>query len=134
MRLLPEAVTNATLRFALVVVCLATLFAGLARADSGANAQAHPAYASGLPKPPYPYAAIERQESGTVILKVSFNSSGKAVRVEMVNSSGSEILDNSSREWILYYWSNPSLANKTCQFPIHFMPSPQPHVPKAFQY
>ena len=55
------------------------------------------------PAPPYPYAAIRQQQQGTVLLKATIDKAGRPVTVEVMESSGFSLLDDSAlrtvRRW-----------------------------------
>jgi TonB family protein len=75
---------------------------------------------SGLPHPGYPNKAKLMRISGTVMISVTFDSTGKAVGAEVVSSSGSGLLDTPTRSFILENWSNESFAGKTETVPIEY--------------
>lgn len=75
---------------------------------------------SGLPHPGYPTRARLMHMEGTVVISVSFDSSGKAVGAEIASTSGSGILDSSARSFILENWKNASFAGRTETVPIQF--------------
>lgn len=52
------------------------------------------------PKPPYPLAARRRGEQGRVILHTHVRADGVASEVEIKQSSGYELLDNSARQTV----------------------------------
>jgi protein TonB len=55
------------------------------------------------PEPPYPPTARRRHQEGLVLLRVKVNPQGRAVRVEIKNSSGFPLLDEAAqsavRDW-----------------------------------
>lgn len=55
------------------------------------------------PAPPYPYAAIQQQQEGLVLLQAVIDHSGRPLNVEVVESSGFPLLDQSAlrtiRRW-----------------------------------
>jgi TonB family protein len=75
---------------------------------------------TGLPHPGYPTRAKLMHISGTVLMSVSFDSSGKAVAAEVVNSSGSGMLDEPTRDFILKNWQYEALAGRTETVPIEY--------------
>jgi TonB family protein len=75
---------------------------------------------TGLPHPVYPERARLMRISGTVVLSVSFDSSGKAVAANVASSSGSSLLDESASHFILEHWSNPNFAGKSGTVPIEY--------------
>jgi protein TonB len=52
------------------------------------------------PKPPYPLAARRRGQEGRVILRAHVREDGVASEVEIEQSSGYELLDNSARQTV----------------------------------
>jgi TonB family protein len=75
---------------------------------------------SGLPHPGYPTRARMMHISGTVMISVSFDSGGKAVNAEIVSSSGSGMLDEPTRSFILENWRNEAFAGKTETVPVEY--------------
>lgn len=55
------------------------------------------------PAPPYPYAAIQQQQEGLVLLQAVIDRAGRPLEVEVVESSGFPLLDQSAlrtiRRW-----------------------------------
>jgi TonB family protein len=80
---------------------------------------------SGLPHPGYPTRAKLMHISGTVMISVSFDSTGKAVSADVVSSSGSGMLDQPTRSFILENWRNEAFAGKTETVPIQYTLSGQ---------
>jgi TonB family protein len=75
---------------------------------------------SGLPHPGYPTRAKLMHISGTVVISVSFDNSGRAVGAEVVSSSGSRMLDEPTRSFILEHWHNDAFAGKTETVPVEY--------------
>ena len=75
---------------------------------------------SGLPHPGYPTRAKLMHISGTVMISVSFDSTGKAVGAEVVSSSGSSMLDSPTRSFILENWRNEAFAGRTETVPVEY--------------
>jgi TonB family protein len=75
---------------------------------------------SGLPQPGYPTRAKLMHISGTVLISVSFDSSGRAVGADVVNSSGAGILDENTRSFILQNWRDEAFAGKTETVPVEY--------------
>jgi TonB family protein len=75
---------------------------------------------SGLPHPTYPIRAKLMRVSGTVMISVTFDGGGKAVSADIVSSSGSAMLDNPTRSFILEYWRNESFAGRTETVPVEY--------------
>jgi protein TonB len=60
------------------------------------------------PKPAsYPRIAEELGQQGTVTLRLQVNDVGKVVSVEIQESSGSPILDESAQSWVKRHWTIP---------------------------
>lgn len=55
------------------------------------------------PAPPYPYAAIQQQQEGVVLLQAVIDKAGRPISVEIARSSGCSLLDQSAlrtvRRW-----------------------------------
>jgi len=73
---------------------------------------------SGLPAPSYPYAARNAGQEGTVGIEVVFGSDGAVSSAEVVQSSGSSILDVWTRNFVYGHWKNAQLANQTIHVPV----------------
>jgi TonB family protein len=83
---------------------------------------------SGLPAPPYPYAAHNAGDEGTVGMEVVFGPDGSVASAEVVQSSGYSILDVSTRNFVYGHWKNAQLANQTIHIPIIYdMTQPTGH-------
>jgi TonB family protein len=74
-----------------------------------------------LPAPSYPMEAYEAHIQGTVMIQVVFDGSGGVERAEVVESSGSPVLDSSARHDILSNWHDPDFAGQTQTVPIQFV-------------
>lgn len=59
------------------------------------------------PQPPYPRAALERQQQGSVVLSLTANAEGSFTNVTLQSSSGSRILDSSTLDFVRNHWSVP---------------------------
>jgi protein TonB len=69
----------------------------------GGGSSARPAY--GLnPKPPYPVFARRMGEQGVVLLRVHVRADGSVAKVELKQSSGSELLDDSALRTVRDRW------------------------------
>jgi protein TonB len=73
-----------------------------------------------LAEPTYPAEAWQNHIEGTVILKVSFDGSGGVIDAEVEESSGSALLDSSTRHFILSNWHCQDLAGQVEEVPIRF--------------
>lgn len=73
---------------------------------------------SGLPAPPYPYAARDARQEGTVRMRVVFGADGSVSTADVVQSSGFSLLDSSTRNFIFGHWKNAQLANHTIEVPV----------------
>ncbi len=71
-----------------------------------------------LPHPPYPAEAQNLGESGTVIMSVTFNASGKVTEAEVAQSSGVRLLDATTRSFILTHWHSTAYAGQTVTQPV----------------
>lgn len=56
------------------------------------------------PRPPYPEAAVRRGVTGVVMLRVLVGAHGRAVSVELEQSSGSRLLDESAQATVRNAW------------------------------
>lgn len=69
--------------------------------------QSHPEFHGFLtPRPPYPLQARMSNAQGEVQVQVSFAAKGKVVGVVILKSSGSDVLDSNSSNYIKRYWRN----------------------------
>jgi protein TonB len=71
-----------------------------------------------MPHPGYPYSALNRGETGTVIVNVLFDAKGKVARVDIQQSSGAPDLDSVTRSFILKHWRVPALAGEIAIVPV----------------
>jgi len=71
-----------------------------------------------LPPPPYPPEARELQESGIVRLLVEFDRAGNVALVEVVRSSGVEVLDRETRAFIRDNWHSNAFAGRSVRVPV----------------
>jgi TonB family protein len=80
-------------------------------------------YAAGenvLPHPPYPEDARNLGETGTVVMSVTFNMAGNVTQAEVSQSSGVELLDTSTRSFILTHWHSTTFAGRTVTQPVRY--------------
>jgi TonB family protein len=75
---------------------------------------------SGLPHPTYPTRAKLMHLQGTVMISVTFDSTGRVSNAEIVSSSGSGLLDEPTRSFILENWNKESFAGKTETVPVEY--------------
>jgi TonB family protein len=73
-----------------------------------------------LPVPGYPGEAYAQHIEGTVMMRVSFDASGGVSNAEVVDSSGSALLDSSTRHFILENWHEVDMAGQTQTVPIQY--------------
>jgi TonB family protein len=74
-----------------------------------------------LPTPSYPMDAFEAHIEGTVMIQVSFDGTGAVSTAEVVESSGSAILDSGARHFILENWHSLKFAGQTQTVPIQYV-------------
>jgi TonB family protein len=74
-----------------------------------------------LPSPDYPIEAFRDHIQGTVTLRVSFDGSGGVIDAEVVSSSGSGVLDNGARHYILSHWHSVDFAGQVQTVPIQYV-------------
>jgi len=74
-----------------------------------------------FPRPGYPYEALVRRETGTVIVSIEFDSGGGVSEVNVVTSSGHSDLDSSARSFIREHWRDSSFANQSATVPIQYL-------------
>jgi TonB family protein len=74
-----------------------------------------------LPTPTYPMEALRNRIQGTVLMRVSFDGSGGVVSAEVASSSGSGVLDNETRHFILSNWHEADMAGQTQTVPIQYV-------------
>ena len=77
--------------------------------------------AHGLPTPEYPIEAFRDHIEGTVVLKVAFDGSGGVYDAEVEESSGSAILDNSAKHYVLSNWHSEYFAGQIQEVPIQYV-------------
>ncbi len=56
------------------------------------------------PEPPFPSLMLARQASGSVRVRICVSADGSPTRVEVLRSSGHELLDETARKWIMRKW------------------------------
>ncbi len=76
-----------------------------------------------LPLPPYPKAALQAHEGGTVGMKVNYDDHGAVKSVDIISTSGVALLDTTAKNFVLSHWQNPSKANQTINSTMTFDPS-----------
>ena len=76
--------------------------------------------ANNLPVPSYPYEAYQAHIEGTVMVQVTFDGSGSVENAEVVDSSGSPILDSGARHFILENWHSKAFSGQTQTVPIRY--------------
>jgi TonB family protein len=59
------------------------------------------------PQPPYPRAAIERGQQGSVTLRLTVNDAGLIDSIQIIRSSGFSLLDHGAMEFVKRRWSVP---------------------------
>ncbi|MEJ0000706.1 MAG: energy transducer TonB [Verrucomicrobiota bacterium] len=74
-----------------------------------------------LPRPSYPLEAYENHIQGTVRLRVAFDGTGNVIDAEVVDSSGSSVLDSETRHFILSNWHDPDFAGQVQEVPIQYV-------------
>jgi TonB family protein len=95
----------------------------VAKAKPGASASFAASYAPGqnmLPHPPYPEDAQNLDETGTVVMSVTFNTAGNVTQAEVSQSSGVRLLDTSTRSFILTHWHSTTFAGQTVTQPVRY--------------
>ena len=75
---------------------------------------------SGFPQPGYPYQAQVRHQTGTVSVSILFDSSGSVSDVEVIESSGVDILDSSTQNFIQSHWHNEAFAGRHVTVPVEY--------------
>ncbi|HEY0844747.1 MAG TPA: energy transducer TonB [Noviherbaspirillum sp.] len=68
-------------------------------------------YASTNRKPPYPRLSRSNEEQGTVVLRVLVKADGTAGTVEIKNSSGHPLLDESARSTVQTWRFSPATVD-----------------------
>lgn len=79
------------------------------------------------PPPTYPPAALRRGESGSVVLRVDVDATGRPYGVTLVQRSGSRDLDRAATEAVRRWHFTPAMANGqavpgTIEVPFDFTP------------
>jgi TonB family protein len=77
--------------------------------------------AHGLPTPEYPIEAYRDHVEGTVELEVAFDASGGVSSAEVTSSSGSAILDNGAKHYVLANWHSDYFAGTVQTVPIQYV-------------
>jgi periplasmic protein TonB len=77
------------------------------------------------PRPPYPPVAFLSRTEGRVVLKVQVKSDGKPGDIQLLQSSGSQMLDKSALDTIAQWELQPARKNgqavdQWIEIPIHF--------------
>lgn len=72
--------------------------------------------------PPYPAAAIARGLQGTVLLRLHIAATGMVERVEVVNSSGHDILDSAAVEAVSRWRARPAQRAGTAVATVELLP------------
>jgi TonB family protein len=74
----------------------------------------------GAPAPRYPMEALRSHIQGTVVASITFDGDGRPADVEIVSSSGSSVLDENTRHWILENWHIPEYAGRITSVPVRY--------------
>jgi TonB family protein len=72
------------------------------------------------PFPPYPMEARMSHEEGTVVVQTTIGVNGNVERVEILQSSGHEALDDSAINAVQHWKAHPRYAGQSFKFPITF--------------
>ena len=59
------------------------------------------------PQPPYPPAALEHHQQGTVVLSLTVDETGNVATIDVKESSGSQILDRGTLDFVRRRWKVP---------------------------
>jgi len=59
------------------------------------------------PMPPYPSRMLRERKEGIVVLDIEFSDAGQVETTSVVFSSGNQILDQSTEDWVRKKWSLP---------------------------
>ena len=59
------------------------------------------------PQPPYPPAALEHRQQGTVVLTLTVDETGNVATIDVKTSSGYPVLDRSTLDYVKRYWRVP---------------------------
>jgi TonB family protein len=73
-----------------------------------------------MPFPPYPMAALESRESGTVVVTVTFDAAGHVSQAHIVKSTGAPILGDFTCDFIKHHWFAKPLSGRTATIPVTF--------------
>lgn len=80
----------------------------MARIETPATVPIDPTGLGGeRPHPPYPPAALERRQQGTVVLSLEVDETGAIQMIAVKSSSGSAILDRSTLDFVKRHWKIP---------------------------
>jgi TonB family protein len=69
--------------------------------------------------PPYPYTSMRYLESGSGVVKVATDASGRVGEATMTQSTGQPRLDDATVYYALGVWRGP--ANSVREIPVHFV-------------
>jgi TonB family protein len=75
------------------------------------------------PFPSYPMEAGRRHQEGTVLLKVKIGTKGNVDQVQVLQTSGSRILDDAAINAVQRWKAHPQYTGKTVALPIEFKAS-----------
>lgn len=83
---------------------------------------------AGNPMPKYPPVALRRNESGTVLLRVSIGSNGTPTDINIAQRSGSRDLDRAAMSAVRKWQFRPATRNglpvaSTVEVPVEFRPT-----------
>ena len=101
---------------------------GTAPTTAGPVANDRPMPIAGQSPPPsYPPAALRRGESGSVVLRVEVDATGRPYGVALVQRSGSRDLDRAATEAVRRWKFTPAMSNGqavpgTIEVPFDFTP------------
>ena len=87
---------------------------------AAAPASSYAAGPTSLPHPPYPPAARDLGEAGTVIMNVQFGVKGDVAQAEVAQSSGVPLLDVTTRSYIRRHWHSAAYAGQTVSVPVQY--------------
>ena len=78
------------------------------------------------PYPPYPPAALERRQQGTVVLLMDVDASGTITTIDIKASSGYAILDHSTLEFVQKHWKvPPGPGSRTFEASVRYVLEPE---------
>ena len=96
--------------------------------------QTHPGFHGFLtPHPPYPEQARAAHVQGKVQVKISFAAAGNVETVEVLKSSGSELLDKNTSYYIKRYWKNFTGKPASRIITLEYSPSPSYSPQRLFR-